>query len=259
MKCFLIFFSIYVLFLTSCATDLISKEGTSNQASATHWIKSMKAKDYFDTQVQIDLADAITKGDTNKMQQLIAEGAEVNYVGRDDMRPLFWALAKQNIAGFKFLLDHGANPNVVTERPPLLNPLEIAVIMNDSRYLEELLKHGANPNVFVGNAPQTTGTPIFSAVLYNQTNNIALLLKYGADIECKLPNGTTPLHAAIYCGNYRAALFLYDAGANPLTKNTLGYSPIDTMKQFRDNAVLSRADEKAYRELLKEFREKGLF
>ena len=233
-------------------------QGTVNQIRAAHWLGSMKAKDYFDSQVQIDLADAITKGNTNRMQQLIDGGADVNYLGQDDMRPLFWALAKQNISGFKFLLDHGADPNIVTKHPPLLNPLEIAVCMDDSRYLEELLTHGANPNAFIGNEPQTTETPIFSGVLYNKTNNIALLLKYGADIECKLPNDTTPLHAAIYDGNYRVALFLYHAGANPLIKNKLGYSPVETMKQFGDNGVLLRADEKAYKQLLEEFGEHGL-
>src|ERR1022692_4291841 len=83
--------------------------GCSTQDQARHRLNVMKAATYFDTQPQIDLADAISKGDTNTMQRLIDAGADVNYLGKDDMRPLFWALAKKNIVCLTFLLAHGAN------------------------------------------------------------------------------------------------------------------------------------------------------
>ena len=246
------------LILLFAFLPLIIVSGCTTQDLALHRLNQMKPTAYFDTQLQIDLADAINKSDTNKMQTLITSGADVNYLGRDDMRPLFWALAKQNIQAFTFLLDHGANPNVVAEHPSLESALDLAVCMSNSEYLEELLKHGANPNAVLGNTPQTAQTAIFSAILNNRINNIALLLKYGANIEWKTANGTTPLHNAIYSNSYEAALFLCHAGANPLVKNKLGYNPVETMEQFGDNGVLSRADEKAYKQLLEEFRKAGL-
>jgi ankyrin repeat protein len=255
---YLICIASFAFLLASCASDSLSVLKTSNQSRAGHWLKSMKAGDYFDSQAQVDLADAITKGDTNKMQTAIVNGADVNYSGRDGMRPLFWAVAKQKITGFRFLLDHGADPNVIIKSPHSVSALGLCVTLRNSEYFEELLKHGANPNAPYGDTPQTTETPIFSAILYNRIDRIALLLKHGADIEWKLSNDTTPLHAAIYDGNYRAALFLFHAGSSPLVKNKLGYAPVDTMRQFGDNGVLTHADEKAYKELLKEFREKGL-
>jgi ankyrin repeat protein len=131
--------------------------GCSTRSQALHRLKEMKAADYFSTQPQIDLANAITEGDTNKMQMLIADGANVNYLGNDSMMPLFWAIAKQNFRAFKFLLDHGANPDAIANTHHLsqYSALTLAAIFNDSKYLQELLAHGANPNAPVGNAHKT--------------------------------------------------------------------------------------------------------
>jgi ankyrin repeat protein len=216
----------------------------------------MKAEDYFHSQVQVELAEASERGDTNQMQLLIARGADVNFQGRDGMRPLFWALAKRNINGFKFLLNHGADPNAVTEeQPPRESVLKLAACMDESEYLEELLKHGANPNATVGNVHQTA---ICFASFLNKTNNILILLKNGADIDWRTTGGSTPMQEAIEGRSFGMALFLYHSGANPLIKDKWGYNPIDTLKKFGDNGVVSSADEKAYKQLLQELRKRGL-
>jgi ankyrin repeat protein len=84
------------------------------------------------------------------------------------------------------------------------------------------------------------------------------LLKYGAKIDFQIINGYTPLHEAIGRNLFSVALFLYRAGANPLIKDRWGYSPIDSIKKFGDNGYRSDADEKAYKQLLEEFRKAGL-
>jgi ankyrin repeat protein len=217
----------------------------------------MNTKDLFDTTIQIDLADAAAKGDTNKLKLLIASGADVNCQGHRGMKPLFWALINQNFRGFKFLLDHGADPNAVVAivQPPPENALTLAASVDDSKYLEELLKHGANPNLPAGNpSPETA---IFTASFYHQTNNISILLHYGADINWKTTDAMTPLHRAISGNSFATALFLYRAGANPLIKDKWGYDPIDTLKKFGDNGVVSHTDKVAYKQLLEEFRKNG--
>jgi uncharacterized protein len=231
--------------------------GCSTQDLALHRLNRMKAAAYFDTQPQIDLADAITKSDTNKMQVLIAGGADVNYLGSEGMRPLFWALAKQNITAFRFLLNNGADPNVVAvrEQSSAESALTLAAIMDNSEYLQELLAHGANPNLPIASWRETA---IYNAILNERTNNISILLKNGADIDWKDASGTTPLDHAIGMTSFRMALFLYRAGANPLIKNNSGSSPIDTLKKFKDWGVQTSTDEAAYKELIGELIKRGL-
>jgi len=220
--------------------------------------KNLKAKDLFDSQLQIDLAESAARGDTNQLQKLIDRGADVNNQGRKGMKPLFWALIRENLEGFKFLLDHGADPNaaVAIMQPPPENALTLAASMNDSRYLKELLKHGANPNLAVGNpSPQTA---IFTASFYRQTNSISILLEYHADIDWKDTSNNTALHRAVYEGSYESALFLYKNGADPLIKNSFGYTTVDTMKKYGDRGQTSSSDKRAFKALLDEFRKNGL-
>jgi hypothetical protein len=220
--------------------------------------KNMKAKELFDSPLQINLAEAAVKGDTNQLQRLINQGADVNYPGRRAMKPLFWALINQSFPGFKFLLDNGADPNSTVEikKPAPENALTMAASMDDPRYLEELLKHGANPNLPAGNPSQET--PIFSASFYRQTNNILVLLKYRADIDWKTTGNYTALHQAINGNAFEMALFLYHLGANPLISNKWGYTPVDTLQKFKDNGPVSRADRRAYKQLLEEWKKAGL-
>ena len=221
-------------------------------------VHHMKAATLFDaSQLQIDLAEAAAKGDTNRMQSLIAHGAEVNFEGRRGMRPLFWALVNQNIVGFKFLLDQGAGPNAMLNvtKPPCDNALTLAVYSKDSRYIEELLRHGADPNVVVGRYSQEP--PLFVAALYDNTNDMAVLLKYGAKTDWQHPEtGNTLMQDSVHIGSYVMALFLYNAGADPLIKNGRGVSVVDDVKL--EKGVSNKADREAYKKLVKIFQEKGL-
>ncbi|WP_233081986.1 ankyrin repeat domain-containing protein, partial [Rheinheimera soli] len=58
------------------------------------------------------LAKAAGKGDILKVRQLVASGVNVNAQGRSKATPLYWAIRKNNLAGFEALLKFGATPNV---------------------------------------------------------------------------------------------------------------------------------------------------
>jgi len=219
--------------------------------------KNMKPEELFYTQLQVDLAKAAAKGDTNRVRTLLRQGVDVNVEGSKGMRPLFWALINENYQGFKFLLDSGADPNaaVSIQQPPPENALTLAASLEDPRYVEELLKHGAIPDSAVGNPSKKTA--IFTASFYRQTNNISILLKHGAQIDWQTTSGATPLQEAIERRSFEMALFLLRAGANPMIKDKWGYSSLDTLKKFKDNGVQSRRDEAAYKQLLKELKERN--
>jgi len=224
-------------------------------------VRHMKAANLFDaSQQQIDLAEAAAKGDTNRMQSLIAQGADLNFEGHRGMRPLFWALINQNAAGFKFLLDQGADANALLNitKPPCDNALTLAVLLEDSSYVEELLKHGADPNVVVGRYSQHP--PLFIASTYEYTNDIVVLLKYGAKIDWqRSETGNTLMQEAVHSGSCVMALFLYNAGADPLIKNRRGVSVVDDVKRAKDiEDIFSKADREACKKLMEIFQEKGL-
>jgi uncharacterized protein len=219
-------------------------------------IKRMTETTFFDSKLQIDLARAAIKGDTNRIGTLIGQGADVNALGRHGMRPLFWALINRNLKGFKALLNHGADPNatVASSGVPRENALSLAAFLEEPEYLQELLAHGAKPNSFLAGHR----TPLFTATFYQRTNNVSILLSGGADLDWTDAGGNTVLHLAIYGCSYEMALFLYRAGANPSITSKLNRTAIDTITQFGDRGISRRADARAYKELLREFKERGL-
>ncbi|MDD3469228.1 MAG: hypothetical protein PHE53_04520, partial [Thermoguttaceae bacterium] len=70
------------------------------------------ANQYFADQPQtIQLCKAIEEGSVEKVDQAIADGADVNAIGLDHMTPLMWAFPS-SFEVFEHLLRKGANPNV---------------------------------------------------------------------------------------------------------------------------------------------------
>src|SRR5699024_12662879 len=82
----------------------------STEYPALKELRRMQASYFFDDPVQRSLANAVERGNIDQARVAIENGAEVNAVGKEGMVPLFWALTKQNIDGFRFLLEQGADP-----------------------------------------------------------------------------------------------------------------------------------------------------
>ncbi|MFK7769005.1 MAG: hypothetical protein AB8B55_17415 [Mariniblastus sp.] len=77
---------------------------------------SWKPKNFFDDPLVIELCCAIFQADMAKMSELIEQGAEINKVGKYGMTPLYLAFHLEADPGpFAFLLEKGADPNVVVE------------------------------------------------------------------------------------------------------------------------------------------------
>jgi uncharacterized protein len=250
-----IFFALGFCFLISSAWCGIPSRFYFDFTPDHKRVKEMNAEAFFDSELQVEFAKAAAKGDTNRMAKLIMHGADVNATGRNGMKPLFWALINRNFTGFKFLLDRGADPNAAVEvhQPPESNALTLAASLDEPEYLTELLVKEANPNSTVGKIRETA---LYDAVLFGKTNNIAILLKHGAALDWKPTNSKTPLHWAVDQRNFEAALFLYRRGANPSIKDISNYSPIDTLREFKDNGVMTRKDRAAYRQLIEELQKK---
>lgn len=133
---------------------LVPSCSVSSEERALKELAKMHTADFFDDPAQRLLDEALERGNLDRARTALKQGADINAVGRDGMTPLFWALAKQNITGFRFLLEQGSDPNVVVELPPNLQEeqagaMEMTAQLEDPAYLRALLEHGGDPNITV--------------------------------------------------------------------------------------------------------------
>ncbi|RME28189.1 MAG: hypothetical protein D6806_03330 [Deltaproteobacteria bacterium] len=194
-----------------------------------------KAEEFFSDPKVIALCKAIEAKDLGKIDELIAQGADVNARGRGNMTPLLWAFPGGEEV-FRRILEHGADPNVkLTEK---IYPFYAwdsvtflaagpspshACIFHDipmDNYLELVLEHGGDPQIENGYGR----TPLFSAVtaFENSEKRIRLLLEAGADINHQDRFGDTPAMFAERHRRYDSLLVLLEAGADLRLVNKSG-------------------------------------
>lgn len=243
-----------VMPLASCAV--------SADQGALEELKRMRAAEFFNVPAQKLLAEAIERGDLDQARAAIEQGAEVNAVGQKGMTPLFWALAKQKIDSFRFLLEQGADPNVEVLLPtsfqePRAGAIEMAARLEDTAYLRALLEHGGDPNTIVDtgwNMPV-----LYRAIMNRRPENVLLLLEFGADIDHRDNAGKTPLIEAVTARMFEIALLLLRQGADPTIANQWGNTPSDLVMQFGNRGIDRRTNDlAAFDEFVKELKARGL-
>jgi len=245
---------IIILLLAACAA--------TNEQRAMKELKQMRAADFFSDSAQRALAQAVERGNTEKAMAALHQGADVNAIGKDGMTPLFWALAKQNIHGFRFLLEQGANPNIVVDLPRNFQDrqagaMEMAAQLEESSYLRALLAHGGDPNTIVNSS---WNMPVlYRAIMSRRPDNVLLLLEFGADIDYRDNAGKTPLIQATTARMFEIALLLLKEGADPTIKNRWGNGPADLVMQYGNRGVDRRTNDlAAFDEFVKELKTLGL-
>ena len=169
---------------------------------------------------------AARDGQMDAVKALVEAGADVNQVSATDaMSPMLQAIINGHYDVAKYLLEHGANPNLATKRAGIA-ALWATI---DSRFaprawypspnveqektshldlLAELLAHGANPNVRLivkpwfrtfgdSNGPDPAGgTPFWRAAQANDLDAMKLLVGAGANPNIATTHGCSPLEAA---------------------------------------------------------------
>lgn len=189
---------------------------------------NMDPSKHFHDQKVIALAKATIKGDVKRIDQLVAEGVDVNTRGERNITPLLWSIGKPNKKGIKRLLEHGASPNIVTEDGESF--IDFVAPSTDHEYLEMALEHGGDPNI----RNRTKETVIFGVATANQENSkfvLRLLLDSGADINAVDYAGMNAAMAAAAINQFEAALFLLESGIDYTQKNQWGYTIADTLER----------------------------
>ena len=234
--------------------------GAQEEVALAVW--KLQPDQYFDNPGEVQLANAVATGDVRLAQRALDEGVDVNHVGREGMTPLFWAISKQNLEGFRWLLDHGANANTLTRwqaadgQTEIASALALAGVMKDSSYLQALLDHGGDPNVVTNDWEQT---PIYAVIMRRGIDNVKLLIKYRADLNHQDKSLKTPMLEAVSARMYAIALLLLQSGADPTVKDKWGYSTVDMVKRYGNRAVPRNSpDEEAYDEFVAELKRRDL-
>jgi uncharacterized protein len=221
---------------------------------------------------------AAREGQMDAVKALVAAGANVNELSpADKMSAITEAISNGHLDIGKFLLDHGADPNLTNADgvSPLLATIDSqwvnkqwypqpSVDQEKTSYLDlmkDLLDKGANPNE-QGQAylwyrkghdvgDESGATPFWRAAEANDIAAMKLLMAHGANPNLASKNGTTPLMVAAGMGygfqttvtvaDARMATIKYlveECGADVNARDNIGYTALHGAAFRGDNDMV---------------------
>jgi len=172
---------------------------------------AMNADEFFKQRDQLALVNAAAAGHTAQMEASVKRGAKVNFRGVGGMTALLWAVGHESKEGVSWLLEHGADPNLVYERDGN-SSVSIAAMEEDPWFLMQILAHGGNPNY---QNPINKRTPLMNAVIPVHPDNAKALLAAHADPNTTDHRGAPALYNAAANQRYEMVYEMLQAGADP--------------------------------------------
>lgn len=155
------------------------------------------------------------------VSDMLADSATTKNNANDRITPAFLAVLLDAPGTLKWLINHGANPNVFNERSTnrgnhqvtsdeFGNPLLKAIQSGSAGCLSQLLK---TKEIDVNVKGLYNRTPLMEVVLEVRLDWVERLLAKGAEVNCKDSNGNTPLSLATKTGFKELIDLLLAAGA----------------------------------------------
>lgn len=203
--------------------DALGRFGKSNlmyavekdNAETVKWLISQGADvNYKDEYQETSLIAAAVYGAVDCIKVLLDSGADLNAETHTKNSAIDSA---SNIETVKVLVEAGANINKISGEG--YNLLLYATEDGNYEFVEQLLELGANPNT-----TSTGNIPLHKATIYDDTELMKLLLKYGSNPSQEDVDSDTPLH---WAKSIEAAEILLDAGADPHIENIDSQNAID--------------------------------
>ena len=151
---------------------------------------------------------AIEEGDFEKLQQLIAEGEDVNQDIYGTGTSLILAAQNGDLKTVEYLVENGADIN--QDSYGVGTPLIAAINRADKMVIEYLLSEGAD----IDAASYGIGTALSVAIQSKNDWLVELLLNQGADLDAHAYGVGTPLINAVLEEDFERVNYLINKGAN---------------------------------------------
>ena len=167
-----------------------------------------------------ELREAAYQGDTDEMEQCVADGADIDSVGYGGETALLSALANNQTEAALYLIAQGADPNIADSdgRTPLTEATE----WNNGRVAAALVEAGADLDA---KGPEGS-TSLAIAVRYDLLDLAALYIDGGAALDERDTYGHTALMHAAFLHLPEMVELLLDAGADVNVKDNEGFSAL---------------------------------
>jgi len=172
--------------------------------------------------------EAALRADAGLLRILVDAGADVDLVLPEGETPLMLASRTSGVEAVRLLIEHGAKVNVV-ERWQGQTPLMYAAANDRSEVAAALIAAGADINVrtprnglperkpavrYFVEIPLAGLTPLMFAARHGAVATLRVLIRAGADINAKTPEGFSPVVIALDNLHFDAAKVLVEAGAS---------------------------------------------
>jgi uncharacterized protein len=187
-----------------------TESGLSGLLLAAYYGQLQIARIMANLRTDLTLFEACVIGDVMRVRALLAaDPASVNAYSSDGFHPLGLAAFFNQPAVARYLLEHGADVQQVSNNPQRIPPLVSASASGALEIARLLLEHGADPN-----ACQTGNfSSLHNAAQNGQLEMIELLLQAGAQVNLRGSSGKTPLTFALEANRLEAAALLRQHGA----------------------------------------------
>lgn len=207
----------------------------------------------------VEAAKAAGRGDVKALDELIKEGIDVNYEGKETKTPwgtdtvtlLLWATLSESATGAEVLLKAGADPNKATHGGMV--PLTIAsALKGDDLFNLLLIRYKADPNKVLQIRPRKTPLMI---VLQERKNlgehrfeRAGALIKNGAKVNLDIDRGDTALTAFSRMEDWRVVYWLLEQGADYETRDSVNATIMCSLRRSYRVNTLAPSEAYSYRD-----------
>lgn len=209
------------------ASFKIASSGHSSNGSA----QKVKQSAHSDGLNQ-SLLQAAQEGDLNRVETLVAGGADVNAAHGDQWTPLMMAARTGEVEMVRTLFEKGAVPDASSSKG--WTALMIATIEGRAEIVRALLEHGADLSI----QNNKGWTALRFAVSMDETEILRLLLKAGADVNLADHEGTTALMQAAGENIEESLKALLEAGADPDIKDNNGLTALMIARRRNHSRII---------------------
>ncbi len=137
-----------------------------------------------------EVLKSIRKGEVAKLETFIADGANINGVYNKGKTTLLnYAIRKQNHRAAQWLIDQGANVNIISNDK---TPLMYALMTRDKMMLHQIIEAGASLDTALNDG----NTALIYAARNGRMAGLRMLVENGANVEWENEKGNTALDYA---------------------------------------------------------------